>query len=152
MINSFKRIRQELEEHLSTINENTSEIQALFDYLQDLENKINKISARVDQIQLNQEEDISRPSVRPLNQTEKKIFLVLYTEVEPLSYREISDKVNLPASLVPEAISALVGKGVPLIRSFVNNQLFLKLDPDFKEIQAKENVINISLKSFFQEV
>ena len=36
----FSNIRAALEEHLSAINENSNEIQALFDYLQDMESKI----------------------------------------------------------------------------------------------------------------
>ena len=39
----FATIRHALEEHLSSINENTSEIQSLFDYLQEMEQKVEKV-------------------------------------------------------------------------------------------------------------
>lgn len=147
MKKEFKQVRQDLEEHLSAINENTLEIQALLDYLQEMETKLDKFGQRLDQLQL-KDPSSEKPFVSPLDQLEKKIFLVLYTEEEPLTFREIAAKANLPDALVPEAISSLVQKGVPLHRSSFNNRLFFKLDPRFKELQAKENLVNLSLQSF----
>ena len=144
-LEGFKRI---LEEHLIAINGNTSEIQGVFDYLHEIEIKLDKFSQRVDQLQLNQGGEVEKPIVSPLNQTEKKVFLVLYTEGESLTYNEISAKSGLPTVLISENISSLVVKGIPVIRSFFNNQLFVKIDPVFKERQAKENLVNLSLESF----
>ena len=144
----FHNIRQALEEHLSAINENTSEIQSLFDYLQELDIKIEKVTHRLDQLQLSQDIPLPKPTVDPLNQIEKKVFLVLYTEETPLSFHEIASKANLPNSIVPECISSLASKGIPFARTFCNEQLFVKIDSTFKELQAKENIINLSLESF----
>ncbi|HIH12450.1 MAG: hypothetical protein QT02_C0003G0006 [archaeon GW2011_AR9] len=144
----FTNIRHALEEHLTSINENTSEIQALFDYLTEMEVKVDKLSQRLDQLQLNQ--PTSKPYVIPLNQLEKRIFLVLYTETTPLSYEEISAKSGIPTPLVPECLSVLMNKGVPFLRTFINDQIFLKLEPSFKEMQAKENLVNLSLQSFME--
>ena len=85
-----------------------------------------------------------------LGQSLKKVFLVLYTEESPLSFQEIAGKAQLPVALISESISSLTSKGVPLVRSFFNDQQFVKLDPQFKEIQAKENVVNLSLQSFME--
>ncbi len=152
MEKEFAKIRQELEEHLSAINENTTEIQALFDYFQEIELKIEKVSQRLDAIQLSTlDQPLSlKPLVSPLNHVEKKVFLVLYTEETPLSYHEIGNKAKLPYSIIPECVSSLTTKGIPLLRSFYNDQLFLKLDPQFKEVQAKENLVNLSLHSFME--
>ncbi len=46
----FTAIRQALEEHLSGINENTAEIQVLFDYVHELEVKFEKFSQRLDKL------------------------------------------------------------------------------------------------------
>ena len=140
-------VQQELDEHLAAINENTAEIQAVFDYLHELESKLEKLSQRLDQLQLSE-----KAAEKPLALThlEKKVFLALYTEETPLSYQEIAVKCNLPASLIPECISALVSKGIPLQRSFYSEKLFLKVDPKFKEMQAKENILNLSLQSFME--
>ena len=144
----FKEIRNVLEEHLSSINENTTEIQTLFDYLQEMEIKIDRFSQRLDNIQLSVGNPLEKPDIKPLDQEEKKVFLLFYTENMPLSYSEISLKAKIPISMVPDYISSLIEKNVPLLRSMINNQVFFKLSPSFKEIQAKENLVNLSLMSF----
>ena len=144
----FHLARQALEEHLNSINENTTEIQALFDYLQEMEVKVEKMSQRLDNLQLGMGFNLEKPQIMPLNQTERKVFLVLYTEEQPLSYVEIAQKAQLTNSLIPECLSSLMSKGVPVQRNFCNGQLFVKLDPAFKEMQAKEGLINLSLESF----
>ena len=149
MEKEFSNIRQLIEEHLSSINENTAEIQALFDYMQELESKVELVSQRLDQIELNQTRQKVR-NIAPLNITEKKIFLVFYTEEMPLSYKEITEKTSIPIGMIPEAISSLMNKGIPFLRTSVNNQVFLRLHPQFKEIQAKENIVNLSLNSFLK--
>ncbi len=148
--NNFKQVRLALEEHLLAINENTSEIQALFDYMGDMDNKIEKMSQRLDQIQLlNSEGKIeNKPKVIPLNHTEKKMFRILYTEELPISYQELAVRANLPLSIMPELVSSLINKNIPINRTFINNQLFIKINTSFKERQAKENLINLSLESF----
>ena len=73
----FHNVRQALEEHLSAINENTSEIQSLFDYLQEMDVKMEKLTQRLDQMQLNQGIPLPKVEVQSLNHVEKKVFLVL---------------------------------------------------------------------------
>ncbi len=143
-------VRKMLEEHLAAINDNTGEIQALFDYLQELEIRVDKLSRRLEFAQLDLGLPRAKPEIMPLNQLECKVFLVLYTEEGMLSYLEIAQKSGLPASVVPECVSSLIQKGIPLRRSFFENQLFLSLEPQFKELQAKENVVNLSLQSFME--
>jgi len=150
MNKEFAAIRKRLEEHLAAINDNTAEVQALFDYLQELEIKMEKISQRVDQTQLSLGIPKPRVSVAPLNQMERKVFLVLYTGESLLTYQEISDKAELSVSIIPECISSLIQKGIPFRRSFFENQLFVGLESGFKELQAKENIINLSLQSFME--
>jgi hypothetical protein len=142
----FDEIRSQIEEHLLSINENTSEIQVLFDYLQDLETKMEKLQQRLDQMQL--DAPSSKAKVMPLTSLEKKVFLVLYTEDTPLSFEEIAQRSGLKITLARELVSAIIGKGIPVSRSYVNNQLFIKIDHEFKEMQAKENIVNLSLQNF----
>jgi hypothetical protein len=146
MEQKFSFVRKQLEEHLSAINENTSEIQAMLDYLQIIESKIEIVSQRMDLLQI--QETKYKEEVEPLTEVEKKIFLTLYTEQNPLTFQEIAIKAHLLPSLVPDHVSSIVHKGVPLQRSSFNNRLFFKLDPKFKELQAKENLVNLSLQSF----
>ena len=150
MKKEFTAIRKMLEEHLASINDNTTEVQALFDYLQELEIKFEKVSQRLDHVQLSLGMPKPKLSIAPLNQMERKVFLVLYTGESLLTYQEIAVKAEVSVSVVPECISSLIQKGVPFRRSFFENQLFVGLEPGFKELQAKENIINLSLQSFME--
>ncbi len=144
----FEHVRNMVEDHLSSINENSSEIQALFDYLQDLESKIEKVTARLDSLQLETNDPISQ-HVEPLNAIEKQVFLALYMQEFALNYQDIAERANLPIAIVYDSVASLVRKGVPIVRTLLNNQQFLQLATQFKERQAKENIINLSLESFF---
>ncbi len=137
-----------MEEHRSAINENTEEIQTLFDFLTEIEIKIEKVSQRLDRFQLSIGQPMEKIQVAPLTHLEQKVFLVFYTEEMPLSQKEIVDKSGCSADFVRECISSLIKKGIPLQRSFFNEQVFIRLDPQFKELQAKENIINLSLQNF----
>ena len=81
---------------------------------------------------------------------ERKLFLVLYTGEALMTYQEIAEKAELSISIIPECISSLIQKGIPFRRSFFENQLFVGLEPGFKELQAKENIVNLSLQSFME--
>ena len=150
MNKEFVAIREMLEEHLAAINDNTAEVQALFDYLQELEIKLEKFSQRLDQTQLSLGIPKSKLSIAPLNQMERKVFLVLYTGESLLTYQEIAEKAELSVSVIPECISSLIQKGIPFRRSFFKSQLFVGLEPGFKEMQVKENIVNLSLQSFME--
>ena len=148
MKKKYDVIRTALEDHLKSINENSTEIQALFDYFKEFEIKVDRLSQRLDQLQLTNGQELEKNFVLPLNKIEKKVFLVLYTEETPLSYDEIGQRSSQPTLLIPEIISSLTNKGIPFVRSFVNNQMFLRIDTRFKDRQAKENLVNLSLQSF----
>ena len=147
MKHEIEQIKDILEEHLPAINENTAEIQSLFDYLHSLDVKVDKMIQRLDLMQINQpfERNIS-----PLNQNEKKVFLVLYTAESPLNVSEVAARSFIQEAIAQEILTSLISKGIPMIRSYFNSQLFLKLDPQFKELQAKENLLNLSLQSFME--
>ena len=148
MLKKYDQIRTALEDHLKSINQNSAEIQALFDYFKEFEVKVERLSARLEHLQLNVGQQFDKNSILPLNNNEKQVFLVLYTEETPLSYKEISAKCSLPCATMPDLVLSLANKGIPLVRSFVNDQLFLKIDGKFKDRQAKENLVNLSLHSF----
>ncbi len=145
-LDDFPELKQQFEEHLCAINENTTEIQALFDYLHEIDQKLDKLAQRVDSMQLSQPPSL--PKTLSLTSLERQVFVALYTEESPLSFQEIAVKTGLPASLVPDCMSSLVNKGIPFARTFYGDKLFFKLDLRFKELQAKENIVNLSLESF----
>jgi predicted transcriptional regulator len=148
MSGDFKKIFSSLEDHLQSINDNSAEIQSLFDYLQELELKMDRISSRLDEVQI-QHEHMVKKDVQPLNHLEKQIFLVLYTEEFAMTVPDICEKTKLPSSVVQERINTIITKGVPLVRSYVDKQVYIQIDGQFKERQAKENLVNLSLDSFY---
>ena len=144
----LSKVKEEIDEHLSAINENTQEIQSNFAFLLELDSKIDKLSQRLDKIDLILSEKPQKIEVKPLNLPERQVFCVLYTEEAPLTYEDISNKTGLSSALVREYISALIEKGVPLTKTYYQGRPFLKLDKNFKEIQAKENLVNLALTSY----
>lgn len=144
-------MREELDDHFAAINENTNEIQSNYAYVQKLENKIDQVLARLDRVEMLLEGQAQRPSIKPLTHAEKQIFLVLYTEEAPLTYSGIAGFTGCSEALVKHHIADLIEKGVPIVKSYFNGNPFLKLNPKFKEQQAKENIINLSLKSFVDD-
>jgi biotin operon repressor len=144
-------INNEMEDHLDSINENTNEIQANYEYLCELDNKINKLNEKIEEIQiilskltgkkLDLQPDYT--SIEPLTKQEQKIFLVVYTEERPISYMEISSKMNLPLTMVREYITSLIEKGVPIQKTYMKGRPFVLLEQSFKSLQAKQNVVKI---------
>lgn len=140
-------IRAALEEHLSAINENSNEIQVLFDYLQEMDSKIDALHSRLDSIQIENQNNLV--NIKPLNEQERQVFIVLYTAAGFLGCSEISARCGLPASCVQEHLKSLTTKGVPIIRTLSEKEILVQIDAKFKDRQAKENLINLSLDTFF---
>ena len=154
----FKIIRHEFEEHLQAINENTNEISANYEYNRELEIKIDKLSERVDQIQMYLESSYgisvakrSSFDVKRLNRREQEVFLVIYTleeEKGSLTYEDIAHRLNISEQLAGSYVTSLIEKGVPVMKRYFNSKPFLKLDPVFKTLQTKENILQLSLEEF----
>lgn len=151
-------IRQQFEEHLQAINENTNEIAANYEYIFETNNKLDKLSERVDQIQMSLETNsnlqIARRNifdVKRLNRREQDVFLVIYTleeEKGSVTYEDIASSLNISLQLAGNYVTSLIEKGVPIIKRYLNSKPHLRLDPEFKTLQAKENILQLSLQEF----
>ena len=151
------KIRGELDEHLQAINENTNEISTNFGYIGEIENKLDRLNERLDQIHLYLEEKtgiIVRRNyfnVKKLNRREQDVFLAIYTleeEKGSLTYDDIAKNLKISEQLAANYVTCLIEKGVPIIKRYVNSKPHLKLDPEFKTLQAKENILQLSLQEF----
>lgn len=149
---SFNKIKEEFDVHLDTINGNTNEINANFENIVKVEQKIDKLSERMDEMQMmltslvgeKTEKDMPRFKNINLNTREQEVFLVLYTSEEEMTLLQIAKKLGLTEELVSKYVNTIIIKGVPLIKIYLKNNLYIKIDGSFKDIQAKENVINIA--------
>ena len=148
---SVMSINQEFEDHLDSINENTNEIQANYEYLCDIDNKINKLNEKIEEIQLvlskmtgeSLELQPNHTKIEPLSKPEQKIFLVIYTEERPISYMEISKRMSMPLTLVREYVTNLIEKGVPIQKTYVKGRPLVLMGKSFKDLQAKQNIVQI---------
>ncbi|MDO8480606.1 MAG: hypothetical protein Q7S65_02185 [Nanoarchaeota archaeon] len=153
----FDELREEMNDHLDTINENTNEISSNYESMCELDYKIGKLSERLDQLQLFLEQNIGFKSEKkpkftpqPLTNNEQDVFLVLYTLEDKkgaVSYADIAKRTGLSEDLVGQYITRMIEKNVPVIKRYVNNQPLLRLDPQFKRMQAKENVLGLNQRT-----
>jgi len=142
---ALKGIRDEFDEHLASINDNTNEIQANYEYLLKLEAKLDKVNEKLERLHLllgGFNEGNSQKI--ELCDEEKKIFLVLYTTNKPLAYAELASAVRLNEFLVSGYVTNMIEKGVLIVKQYVNKKVFLQLKEDFRALQARENVVNLS--------
>ncbi len=155
MDSTFKNIKEQFQQHLDSINDNTNEIQANYEYLCQLDNKIEKLAQRLDQMQMMMKQLTNDPnfmpdieenySVQPLTLKERQVFLVMYAadNNKPLSYGKIAGSINLTESLVKQYVTNLIEKGIPIIKEYRLGRPYLKLDAKFKDLQTKQNILNI---------
>lgn len=147
----FSSIYNEFEDHLDAINENTNEIQANFEYLCKLDNKITKLNERIDEIHLilskltgkKTHKKFRLENIDPLTTSEKNVFINLYTEQAPMSYSDLARKLKMPISLAREYITNLLEKGIPIQKIYKDQRPYIFLDPKFKNLQAKQNILKI---------
>ncbi len=157
---AFKGIREEFDEHLESINDNTNEVQANYEYMCRLDAKIEKIAERLDEMQarlstivpLSHYDEEPVPAIE-LTQKEKEVFLILYaSEEKPLTYKDIARIMGDSDLLISGYITNLIEKGVPVIKKYMGHSAYLMLDRRFRELQAKNNMLAINqttVKQFF---
>lgn len=143
-------IREELDEHLEAINNNTNEIQSNFEYIGELDKKIEKLSEKMDEILLflrgKPEEKVFE--IKPLSKREKQVFQAFYTLLhdhpEGVTYVQIAHKLEMSTGLVTNFITNLLEKGIPLKKIYHNNNVHLLLEKEFSELQAKKNILGLN--------
>lgn len=150
---SFEQIKEQFEDHLAAINENTNEIQSNFEYLCELDRKIDKLAEKIDEISLllakqgggNAEKKTFE--IKPLTKKEKEVFYALYVLTEHrryTTYREVARRVCYSENLVASYVTNLIEKGIPVAKKYSGKKAYLALDPEFRELQAKENVAGVN--------
>ena len=147
-------ICKEIEDHREELNDITSEIQSNYEYNRDLDRKITKLKEYVDEICAILSKMVGKKltksttytDIDPLTTKEKNIFLNLYTEEKPITYAELAKKMNMPILETRQYITNLLEKGVPVQKEYIKTLPFIYLDPKFKNLQAKKNILKIVQK------
>ena len=148
---SFNRIKEEFQDHLDAINENTNEISANYEYLLEIEKKIEKVNEKLDEVMMfisqMQGKSINKEIFRnvTLNSHEQEIFLLLYARNGDLiDSKEIAKLLGFTEEKVTRYISNIIMKGIPIIKKYIDSRVYYILDYDFRNLQAKENLIKVN--------
>ena len=141
--------REELDDHRLAINENTSEIISTNDFLSELNCKLDKLSERLDELELlvKGQKKQAEFVLRPLSGKEKEVFQALYllTESQPYaSYEQIAKRSGMTKELVIGYVVSIIQKGVPVLKKFDGSTVFMRLDPAFRQKQAQENIVGVN--------
>lgn len=142
-------MREELDDHRMAINENTDELTATNEFSNELARRLDKLTERVDELTLliKGKKEEKNFSIQPLTSKEKGVFHALYvlTESQPYaSYEQVARKTLLTKGIVMDHVTSMIQKGVPVLKKLDSTTVFLKLDQDFRQIQAKKNVIGLN--------
>ncbi|MFA6072556.1 MAG: hypothetical protein WC758_00385 [Candidatus Woesearchaeota archaeon] len=141
--NAFKAVKEEMNVHLETINQNSSEIQSIYEYLNELDSKIEKLNERIDELQMFINPEQEETFAIELTNREQEVFLIIYSETSTISAKEISKKLGFSDEMVNRYVYNMISKGVPLLRQYKDNEVFVSLELKFKELQARKNVLKI---------
>ena len=147
---AFSKVKEELSNHLETINENTNEIQANYEYICEINSRIDKLNEKIDDIQVMLSKIVNTKIkkqydekffVEPLTINEKQVFKVIYAADKKLKYSDIAKQTNMSQSLVRTYVTNLIEKGVPITKEYVQGKPLIALNLEFKELQAKKNLV-----------
>jgi len=140
---AFEKVGDEFSEHLDTINANTSELSAIAQILSGLEQKIEKLNERIDELTISQSSSNSFQTIN-LSVREQEVFASLYTSDVFLSVKAIARLVGRESSVVSLILKRLISKKIPLIKNIIDNEDFYAIDSSFKQIQARENIVHLN--------
>ena len=145
LLQSFSKVKEEMDEHLQSINENTIEIEHQHDTIFSLEEKMEKLSMRMDTIQMMFTKLImqTRVSVQ-LSDNEQSVFALLFefTKYIPLKY--VAEKTSLSETDLEESLPALRDQRIPVEQRTIGDKAYLKMDADFRELQMREHIVKIN--------
>ncbi len=149
----LRDIRDELDEHLAAINENTGEVANVHEEVAELEVRLMKLAERVDALQalvLAQTRErmdtrpitpAAEPRSRPVRLTanEESVVRVLVAAEGGLPAREIGKRAGLTQELAVQVLSRLVHKGVPLVVRAESGATVYSLDGGFRITNQETN-------------
>ena len=146
---AFSKIKEELNDHRETLNQNTNEIQSNYELICRLESKIDKMEERLDELPLfvqqsKGQSDSDRFVVSSLTRKEQEVFMAIYMCEQGTSYYQIARKTGLTENLVVCYVTNLIAKGVPVIKKYLSSGVMVYLDEEFKRVQAQQNILKIS--------
>jgi len=144
-------MREELDDHRLAINENTDELGSMNEFLNEVNKKVDKLAERLDELTLlikgtRPEQEFS---ILPLSEREKEVFYALYvsTETTPfVTYEELAKKALMTRETTSQCVTAMMQKGIPVVKKYDGTRVFMRLDEKFRQVQAKKNLVGLSAR------
>ena len=147
---AFKKIKDELNEHRDSINQNTNEIQGNYESFCKIDSRVDKLSERIDELSLFIQQLTGTKSeydnfiVSTLTTKEQEVFMAIYLCDNEISYKEIGRKTGLTENLVVCYVTNLITKGVSITKRYIDGEVRIGIEPEFKKIQTKQNILKIN--------
>lgn len=133
VIGALKEVREELDEHLDALNQNTSEIATVQEYVSEIDLKIEKLTERIDALQaLMLAQTPASKNALKLNSKEQDVLQVLQASGEPMISTEIGKLCGLTPDMAAQTLYCLKQKGVHILAQNMNDQTYYALDLRFK--------------------
>jgi len=134
----LKNLNIELDDYRESINQHEEELRELYTVIE-------KLKEELDEHKLMLGNQTFFDTNLNLTFDEKRILLMLYASDCLLSKYDLSKKLRIDSCLIDGYFDDLSLKGVPIIKQkSLNNELFYSLDPKFKELQAKQNILQVT--------
>jgi hypothetical protein len=94
---------------------------------------------------------------KSLTKKEFDIFSLIYSMQkvdEPITYKTLAQKTGLAPSSVRDLVNRLILKGIPVEKSIIFKEVFLKIPDEFfkiASIEALEKIVQLSQKPLFEK-
>jgi hypothetical protein len=128
-------IRDELDEHLDALNQNTAEIGAVQEYVGEVDARLEKLAERIDALQALLLAQTSIPKAVRLTPKEEEFLRALLDTKEPVTSISLGRTTGLTADLAAQTLYCLKQKGIPVLAQVVEEQTFYALEARFCEEQ-----------------
>ena len=145
----LQSMRSELDEHRSVINENTNEIQTNFEFLCQLDKRIDALQDKINEMALVMGRSAPKKfSIQPLSAREKELFLSILSLTESMpavTHAQLGQCLGWSASIIGSYLARMQEKGVPLLRKMCGGVLHIGIDAEFRQLQIVQNVVGLEV-------
>ncbi len=144
----IESMREELDDHLVAINENTEEIELNYSYVLAFNERLKLVEQKIEQLikifdkEQHEEQKIKFKKIR-ITEAEQKIFSLFYNTDRAMSYSDVEEESGVSKNKVKTCLNSLIEKGVPVYRFLTNKKQYYYLDAGFKQLQCKENILQL---------
>ncbi|MDO8642147.1 MAG: hypothetical protein Q7R76_00950 [Candidatus Woesearchaeota archaeon] len=138
-------LKEECEDHLDAINQNTEEIGEVQTSVAVVEEKIEKLNARIDNIHMMFNQLLWQTKISiELDTNEQILFQLLCGYNDFVTDTFVTEKTQLNETIMRETITSLIDKGIPVVMKAVGGRVFLRLDAEFRKLQRKNKMVKVN--------